>query len=221
MGRIIDNPYDRLPLNDKNIGNYILSSELNVSEIEIKEVKELNVQPFLQENFTELEEDCVFTSIVTCVHYFYPEVATPQDIYNVAVAIYRREFPSFQKIEGVVPFVIKHIYSEVYKFFKLHYYSIKSRYINRIGFNYNTIKQQINQGIPVIISMYNDGRQFYKNHTVTAVGYMEFQMDNLDPFIEHIKPKKERNILMVYDNWSTEIRYIDLKQVSSISSIVF
>ena len=220
MGRIIDNPYDGLPLNDKNIGNYILSSELNIGEVEIKEVKELNVQPFLQKDFTELEQDCVFTSIVTCVHYFYPEVA-PQDIYNVAVAIYQREFPSFQKIEGVVPFVIKHVYSEVYKFFKLHYYSIKSRYVNRIGFNYNTIKQQIDQGIPVIVSMYNDGRQFYKNHTVTAIGYMGFQMDNLDPFMEHIKPKKERNVLMVYDNWSTEIRYVDLKEVSSISLIVF
>ena len=221
MSRIIENPYDRLPLNDTNLINYILSDEINVDNITLINTKELKVTPFLQSDFLELKEDCTFTSIVTCIHYLYPEVASPQEIYDTAIGIYRREYPSFQKIEGTIPFAIGHVYNEVFKYFKLPFYSIRSKYINKVGFSYNTIKLQIDQNVPVILSMWHDGRKCYKNHSLTVIGYIEFEMENVDPILKHIYPIKEKKLLMVYDNWSAEIRYVDLTQVSMISSIVF
>lgn len=220
MARIIDNPYDKLPLNDKNIINYLLSNELNMDNIQLGDIKELNIQPFLQKDFTELEQDCTFTSIVTCVHYFYPDI-NPQDIYNVAVGIYKRDFPSFQKIKGVVPFAIKHVYDEVFKYFKLHYFSIRSRYVNHIGFSHKFIRTEIDEGIPIILSMLNDGRKFYENHTVTVIGYSEFIMTREQNAFSSLNSEKIKTLALVYDNWSKEIRYIDLAHISPISCVVF
>ena len=221
MFHIIDNPYDSQPLTDKNIGNYILSNHLNAANLRLKNVKELKVKPFLQRNFVELVNDCTFTSIVTCVHYFYPTTATPQEIYDVALSTYRRVFPQYQKISGTVPFAIRTVYNEVFKYFKLPFYTVKSKYGNKVGFSYHTIKTQIDNGIPVILSFYDDNRKFYKNHSITVIGYAEFEMDNTDRVSSRFSPILSKNMLIVYDNWSTEIRYVDLDLISPISSIVF
>ncbi len=221
MLHLIDSPYDGQPLTDKNIGNYILSNELNATNIRLREIKELDVKPFLQKDFRTLEQDCTFTSILTCVHYFYPQVADVQTIYDVALNIYKREYPQYQKVKGTVPFAIRSVYNEIYKYFKLHFYTIRSKYVNKIGFSYKDIKTQIDNGIPVILSFYNDRRKYYKNHTVTVIGYAEFEMDNMDPVLSRIKPIKTKNMLIIYDNWSTDIRYLDLDLIGPVSSIVF
>lgn len=82
------------------------------------------------------------------------------------------------------------------------------RYLKNIGFNFNTIKKQLDQGNPVIISMMNDGRNVYKNHSIVVIGYNVYKIDNRDI-----------RILAVYDNWSREVRYIDYERLSIISSI--
>ena len=53
--------------------------------------------------------------------------------------------------------------------------------------------------------MLNDGRKYYKNHTVTVIGYKKY---------------KKAKILIVADNWHKEVCYIDYNKLSFISSLV-
>ena len=56
--------------------------------------------------------------------------------------------------------------------------------------------------------MMNDGRSFYKNHSIVVIGYNRYKIDN-----------REIRILAIYDNWAKEVRYIDYERLSMISSI--
>ena len=56
--------------------------------------------------------------------------------------------------------------------------------------------------------MWNDGRDIYKNHSVVVAGYQCYKIDG-----------KDVRLLAIYDNWAKEIRYIDYKKLSIISSI--
>lgn len=74
-----------------------------------------------------------------------------------------------------------------------------------IGFNWNKIKSLVDQYIPLILTMKNDGRNYYKNHTVAIIGYIEY--DN------------GAKMLVVYDNWYRGMSYIDYNKLSFISGI--
>lgn len=219
MSKIITNPYDNKALTDENITNYLLSNELNFDEIALKNLKELKIEPFLQNDFGE-KNDCTLVSIMTCVHYFYPGIATPEELYETISNIYKRNYPQFQKIDGTIPFFIKSVYNEVFKYYKLHFYIPRSRYGNGIGFNFKTIRNQLDQNTPVILSFWKDGRDFYFNHTVVVIGYAEFELYRTHP-VSLLPQSKTRNMLIIYDNWSKQIRYLDPKELNIISNIVY
>ena len=104
---------------------------------------------------------------------------------------------------------IKPIFNNSLKYFKINK-NTSFKCIKNIGFNFNFIKEQINDGNPMILSLLNDGRNFYKNHSVTIIGY------NI------IKTSKQTlNMILVYDNWSKAISYIDYNKLNIISSINF
>ena len=63
---------------------------------------------------------------------------------------------------------------------------------------------------PIILSMKNDGRNYYVNHTVTVMGYIMVRVGN-----------RTVPILQVLDNWTKLISYIDYNKLSAISSINF
>ena len=76
-------------------------------------------------------------------------------------------------------------------------------YLKGLGYNFNTIKNQIDLNKPVILSLWSSPK--YKNHTITVIGY------------------KDNNTLIINDNWSikqTEIIYKDISLISSINIIV-
>ena len=213
------NPYDHTRLTDKNIQNYILSSHLNYGDITLKSVNQLAIQPFLQEDFRLNQGSCSIASIATCIYYHCPQSYDINVIYAAVEAIASRYFykPSGY---GVPPIFIRIIYEKALDYFQLPHKEIKSKYINHIGFNYKTIKEQINQKNPVILSLFNDSRNYYKSHTVTVIGYAEFNL--LDNFTQTILyQKKIKHMLLVYDNWTKEVSYIDPDIISPISSIVF
>ena len=58
--------------------------------------------------------------------------------------------------------------------------------------------------ITMVLSLWNDGRNYYKNHSVIIVGFNEF---------------KTKKILTVYDNWHETLSYIDYDKLSIISCI--
>ena len=85
----------------------------------------------------------------------------------------------------------------------------KSAYIKGVGFNLNSIKTILNNQKPIILTMHNDGRDYYKMHSVTVIGYDIYSLNN----------KKIIPFLLVYDNWTKISNYIDYTRLSSLSCI--
>lgn len=79
-----------------------------------------------------------------------------------------------------------------------------SAYGKGIGWNYATIKRLIGGGTPVILNLWTDGRSYYKDHSVTIIGFEEYE---------------NGQFLLVYDNWNRGASMIDYKKLSVVSSI--
>ena len=58
----------------------------------------------------------------------------------------------------------------------------KAKYFKGVGYNFNSIKEQIDNNNPIILSVYKAGK--YDTHTVIIIGYNE-----------------ETNELLIHDNW--------------------
>ena len=71
--------------------------------------------------------------------------------------------------------------------------------------------REIDAGNPIILSMQNDGKDFYKSHTVTVIGYAEF----CDEFGHLIY------MFQVHDNWFSSYSFLDYETMSILSQIVY
>jgi hypothetical protein len=120
------------------------------------------------------------------------------ELYNDIVKVADKYFYSPNKF-GTIPIFINNIIDRVF--------NVKSekKYLKGIGFSWKTIKNNIDNGIPMILSVYNDGRNYYMNHSVVLVGYMEYSHG--------------AQMLVVFDNWSKETSFIDYKKMSRISCL--
>lgn len=139
------------------------------------------------------EKDCTLTSIVTLyrgdkeAEDFYAEVEGAAKTYFYAPnrgTPYLFIWPILNKATGL---------KSSFRFFK------------HIGFGWQKIKSLIDEQKPFILSMRNDGRDYYKNHSVSVIGYIEY--DN------------GAKMLMIYDNWYRSVSYIDYNKLSFISGI--
>ena len=84
-----------------------------------------------------------------------------------------------------------------------------SGYLKSISFTINSLKKLLDKDIPIILNLSDDGRKYYKNHSVLVIGYKEIVLSN----------KKTMFFLKVKDNWNKETSYIDYAKLSIISSI--
>lgn len=159
----------------------------------------LNVKPLIQDEYGE-DNDCTLVSILTILNYKFGNLDL-NHWYSVIERIAKKYL--YTGDNGTFPFFINSIMKKV-----APEYSSHVRYLKNISFNFNTIKKQLDQDNPIIISMMNDGRDFYKNHSVVVIGYNMYKIDN-----RYIR------MLAIYDNWSREVRYIDYERLSMISSI--
>lgn len=154
-----------------------------------------NIQPLLQDDYGELN-DCTLTSITTIIKYFCNDIPVER-IYTVVEAVAQQHFYSGDK--GTNPLLITNILNKV-----LDYFSIKKksggRYLRNVGYNLKFIQQQINLNQPVILNMHHSNNNYYQNHTVLIIGYVD-------------------NFLLIYDNWTTEMQLLDYYDISLISSI--
>jgi hypothetical protein len=104
---------------------------------------------------------------------------------------------------GTLPFFIRSIMKKAYGA-----RIAKAAYLKCVGFNQHTIMNLIDKNIPVILSVFNDGRSFYVSHSITIVGYKTFNING-----------KILCFFMVYDNWAKTISYVDYEVLSPVSSI--
>lgn len=101
---------------------------------------------------------------------------------------------------GTIPVFIKAIIDKVANV------DSKRGYGKGIGYNWEVIKTIIRTNKPIVLSMQNDGRNYYKNHSVTIVGFREYN-------------NGEAKLLVIYDNWKKSVSYVDYDKLSVISSI--
>lgn len=179
-------------LSAANISEYIIE---NYSETKYTKMNFIIGYPnLLQEDYGG-KNDCTITSITAlcCYEKLFPNLSIEQ--------VYEKVNDLCKKLKmnnGVIPFLNKYLIKNVTKL------KSSQKYLKNIGFNWNTIKTQIDKSNPILLSLYNDGRDYYKNHTVSVVGYIEYE---------------KAKMLVVYDNWFKSFSYIDYNKLSNICCI--
>ena len=104
---------------------------------------------------------------------------------------------------GTNPLVVRCITQELAKRIKVKG-KAKSAYGKSIGWTWGMVKRLIAKNTPVVLNLWDDGRKYYHDHTVTIVGVEEYQ---------------NGKFLIVLDNWNESVSLIDYNKLCVISSI--
>ena len=210
-------------LNRNNIEAYLRLSNLDYKNIELIKTQKLNILPLLQNDYGK-PGDCALVSIVTCVYYWVQKANLPISLSEIYIKVEKLANKYFYNGDsyGLINFFMKKIYGDTLKYFTLSEDKVNSGYLKNIGYSIGEIKQAIDKGVPVILTVLDDGKSYYKRHSITVIGYEDYLLTdtNLDSSIFSNK-KKQKTMLMVYDNWTTDISYIDPNEMSIISSIQY
>lgn len=158
----------------------------------LKECKKLGGKCLYQKDYGD-EYDCT----ITCLAFIFGEQHYAE-IEKIA-----KKYGYNGNTCGTFQIVIRSIMRDCMKKFGVCG-TAKSAYIKNVGFSWQKIKELINSDTYVILNLQNDGRGYYKSHSVTIVGYGEYDGANL---------------LLVYDNWNYGISYIDYDKMGVITSI--
>lgn len=169
-----------------------------------------DIPALLQKDYGEAN-DCTLTSLTAIGVFLKKNQKTANEIYKV-VEHFAKHY-GYTGTAGTNPFVIKRIFDSVLTVLSV-YKDTKVRYLKNIGYNFSLIKKTLDAGTPLILSMHSDGRQYYQNHSVLIIGYKEYKLSN-------INTQKIKRFLMVQDNWTKEVSFIDYDKLSIISSINF
>lgn len=153
------------------------------------------ITPLLQKNYGG-KSDCTLTSITTIG--YWKKGGRPEIMYS-RVETEALKWAYNPDSYGTVPFFIKKIINNVFKV------KSKSAYLKDTGFNWKKIKQLIDNKQPIILNMSNDGRNYYQNHTVTVIGYME--------------SGAKAKMLIIFDNWHETISYVDYNKMNRFCSV--
>ena len=180
-------------------------------EGEIQEIEKLTlpIRGLNQSDYGKLF-DCTIVSITIVIRYYCNYSIETQEIYDFVEKTAKNFLYNGEKW-GTAFIVVKPILDICLNHFGLEksrkQYLVKERCV---GYTFDIIKRQLNLMRPIILSMRNDGRNYYTNHTVTVMGYIMVRVGN-----------RTVPILQVLDNWTKLISYIDYNKLSAISSINF
>lgn len=161
--------------------------------------------PFLQRTFEKGHSNCTLTSILTICKYFNKQINN-KECYSFINTIAKKYF--YKENIGTIPIFINKILKQVFAKYDINI-KFKGKYLKTLCWNFTNIKNSINNNMPVILSLQNDGRNYYKNHTVVCKGYITFITED----------NKYHHMLEVLDNWNFTSSYIDYDKISIISSI--
>lgn len=201
-------------LDQNNVYNYLLSLDNGLSRVEVVDQKLLPIDPLLQKNYGE-DGDCTLTCITACLYYLSKRqnrLISPQTLYDKVEEIAKKYYYN-GKTYGTIPFFTKRIYDESLAAFNFSKTSV-AKYGKILGYDDKMIKTLIDKGQPVILSLFNDGRSYYKSHSITICGYEDFRIyHNKEGF------GLNKTMFLVYDNWRSELAYVDFDKISLISAI--
>lgn len=194
-------------LTDANIFKY-LKEEYNAQGIVSFEYEYIaDFIPLAQKDYGDLY-DCTLTSLTATIYYILKKKVAVNVIYDVVEKIAKRHLYDGNKT-GTYSIFIKKIFDKsLQQFVTTKKINSKQSYFKKVGYGYTNICKQIDNKNPVLLSLWNDGRNYYKNHTVTIIGYRNFKVDG-----------KQVRMLVIYDNWYKTRAYIDYEKLPAISSI--
>ena len=159
------------------------------------------VKSLLQNDYGE-RDDCTLTSITCVIKWMRPSLDV-NEIYNKVEEIAKKY--GYKGQGGTPHLAIKSLYQNIIKSFGLNKV-VHSRYFKNIGFRWRYIKKEIDEFQPILLNLWKDGRNFYQDHTILIVGYLEVL---------------DKKFLAVYDNWYHGVSYVDYDKLSVICSIDF
>lgn len=171
----------RVRLSDKNIkelypniGNLLYTTRLG------------NLKALLQDDYAG-DYDCTVTAIACALNISYDKVLPVATKYE------------YTSKKGTNPLKVRSIMQEIIP----NGYVAKSAYVKGIGCTLKKL-ETILKNTPIVLNLWNDGRNYYKNHSVVIVG--------VDVYEHGV-------FLRVYDGWHLKTSLIDYKKLSIIMSI--
>jgi hypothetical protein len=159
----------------------------------------LRFLPLLQEKFggdNDCSLVCITAIILHCTKHEYPVM----EIYKHVESIAKENF--YNENRGTMAAAIRTIFNKSAKKYLNKTSCVK--YTKGVGYDFDFIKKEIDNGNPIILSLNSDGLDFYKNHSVTIIGYKEYD---------------DAKILKIYDNWYANPSYLDYDKISLVSSV--
>ena len=200
---------NKVRLDIRNIDEYLAERYMPGATVTTYEQNRLNMRALLQNDYGA-EKDCSLTSITTLIDYHIRHGREIQEIYDKVEAIAKTHKYNGETY-GTASLTIKKILGEAYTSFGITK-PAKEKLFKNLGYDYTFIKTRIDTNTPLILTMWNDGRDYYVNHSVTVIGYRTF-------LLEKDGKRLLRPTLMVYDNWFRTTGYLDFTRLGVISSI--
>lgn len=175
-------------LNPTNIDEYVVNTYKQYHQKISKKL--LNFYPILQADYGG-EGDCTIASMAALCRYREKKKLLISDIYNEIEKIAFKF--GYRPNSGMNVLWLKPVLNKYLK------KCTKTRAFKNIGMNWTQIKNNIEKDSPMVLSITNDGRNYYRNHCVVVVGYTEY--DN------------GAKIIIVYDNWQKQLGYVDYNRL--------
>lgn len=187
----------------KNSYNYA-KEKLGVDIIST-ESKALYIIPRLQEDYGDLN-DCAITSIASLIEYYHE--GNYVEIYNDVEKLAKSKL-IYNNRYGTIPIFIDCILKSMNNIWNL---KLKNdyRYVKGIGFDFIDIKDIINKGHPIMLSVLIANEGYYKYHAVIVKGFIVYK---------NTKTNKEIKLLIVNDNWSKDNRFIDYDSINKFAVV--
>ncbi|TCI25894.1 hypothetical protein EVJ30_13540 [Exiguobacterium sp. SH5S13] len=181
-------------MNDRYHGHWTLTSKQHIDGVPV----------LLQKAFNGGKNNCTLTSMTAIFRYYhdhgYPNI--PDDVFQLQQDA--REIAlahQFKDEKGTPPTRISAIVTKLWSRYGYDGHG-SSRYL----WKWSTFEREMSAGRPFILNMANG---FYKNHSVTGIGYMIFKKPGFPDVV----------LLEVLDNRSQNIRYIDFNEFNFWGSI--
>ena len=162
-----------------------------------------NFPQLLQADYGEAN-DCTLTSMTAIVYFLSNGKYSIDTIYAYVEQVAKKY--GYRGASGTPFITIRKIFHKSLKKFNLP--KAYAKYGKDLGFTFKNIKQEITKGNPLILSVDNDGRDYYDNHSVTVIGYAIYAVNGI-----------EIPMLLLQDNWYKSIGYLDFNRITTAASI--
>lgn len=199
------NAYDGKRISGTNVNAYLKSLYGEDATFKIKEMYNVaGVTALLQKDYGK-DNDCALTSLTACLLAQHPG-KTAQEVYDIVEECAEKSLFYNGNSFGTFDLGIKYIFNVAAK--KLGKPVSAKRLL---VFDFAKIKSILKSTKnPLVLSIQNDGRNFYKTHSITVVGCITYTINTTG---------ETRDFLMVYDNWVKRVSYVDFDKLGCLRMI--